>query len=303
MSTSYSHIAVMPSETLTGLDVQEGLIYFDCTLGGAGHSKMILEQLNGTGHLYSFDQDINVIQSHKEEATKYENWTLVHSNFENIPEYCKENNIEITGGLLMDLGLSSIQLDNPERGFSYQHESQLDMRMDTDLEISAYEVINHFKEKEIADIFYNYSEERLSRQIASKIIEKRPIETNKELADLIKEIYWKRYHKHSKTHPATKCFQALRIYVNRELEVLENLLEAIPGLLSENAKVVIISFHSLEDRVAKLFFKKKSDDYKFELDFKKPLEASREEMKVNSRSRCAKLRAGKFTVKENNLCQ
>ncbi len=299
MSSSYSHIAVMPNETLSELKVQEGLVYFDCTLGAAGHSKMILEKLNGTGHLYSFDQDINVINQHQAEADKYENWTLVHSNFENIPKFCSENNIKITGGLLMDLGLSSIQLDDPERGFSYQHDTKLDMRMDTNLEISAYEVINHFKEKEIADIFYNYAEERLSRQIASKIIESRPIETSQELADLIKDIYWRRYHKKSKTHPATKCFQALRIYVNRELEVLENLLDSIPEILEEEARVVIISFHSLEDRFAKLFFKKKDDDYKFELPFKKPLEASREEFKENSRSRCAKLRAGIFRRKEN----
>ncbi|NQY78775.1 MAG: 16S rRNA (cytosine(1402)-N(4))-methyltransferase RsmH [Candidatus Caenarcaniphilales bacterium] len=302
MSSSYSHIAVMPTETLSELNVQEGLVYFDCTLGAAGHSKMILEKLNTTGHLYSFDQDINVIKQHQAEADKYENWTLVHSNFENIPNYCKENNIKITGGLLMDLGLSSIQLDDPERGFSYQHDTKLDMRMDTDLEISAYEVINHYKEKEIADMFYNYAEERLSRQIASKIIESRPIETSQELADLIKDIYWRRYHKKSKTHPATKCFQALRIYVNRELEVLKSLLDSIPEILEKEARVVIISFHSLEDRIAKLFFKKKDDNYKFELPFKKPLEATREEYKENSRSRCAKLRAGIFRSKENQ-CQ
>ena len=289
----------MPAETLNELSVQEGLIYFDCTLGAAGHSKMILEQLNGTGHLYSFDQDINVIEKHQKLADTHSNWTLVNENFENIPNFCKENNIEITGGILMDLGLSSIQLDDPDRGFSYQYETKLDMRMDTNLEISAYEVINKFKEKEIADIFYNYAEERLSRQIASKIIENRPIETSKELADLVKEIYWKRYHKHSKTHPATKCFQALRIYVNKELEVLENLLDSLPEILLENSRVVIISFHSLEDRIAKLFFKKKSEDYKFNLPFKKPLEATREEFKENSRSRSAKLRAGIFKKKNN----
>ena len=205
--SEFKHIAVMPSETLLELNVQEGLVYFDCTLGAAGHSKMILEKLNGTGHLCSFDQDLNVIEKHQIEANKYNNWTLVHSNFENIPEYCKENNIKITGGILMDLGLSSIQLDDPERGFSYLHETKLDMRMDMDLEISAFELINQFKEKEIADILYNYAEERLSRQIASKIIESRPIETNKELADLVKEIYWKRYHKHSKLTLQLKPFK------------------------------------------------------------------------------------------------
>lgn len=300
MSLDYSHIAVMPNETLSELKVQKDLIYFDCTLGAAGHSKMILEKLNGTGHLYSFDQDKNVINQHQEEAKSIPNWTLVHSNFEEIPKFCKEQNIKITGAILMDLGLSSIQLDDPERGFSYQHETKLDMRMDTDIEISAYEVINQFKEKEIANILYTYAEERLSRQIASKIIESRPIETSQELADLIKDIYWRRYHKKSKTHPATKCFQALRIYINRELEVLENLLNSIPEILEEEARVVIISFHSLEDRIAKLFFKKKDDNYNFELPFKKPLEATREEYKKNSRSRCAKLRAGIFRKSKIN---
>ena len=278
----------MPIETLDQLDIQEGKVYFDCTLGAAGHSKLILEKLNGSGHLYSFDQDIDVIERLNDEVSKHENWTIIHSNFENIPKYCQEHNIKISGGVLMDLGLSSIQLDDPERGFSYQHESRLDMRMDQDLEISAYEVVNQFKEKEIADILYNYAEERLSRQIAKQIVENRPIETNLDLATIIKETYWRRYHKHSKTHPATKSFQALRIYVNKELEVLENLLNALPETLEAKSRVVIISFHSLEDRIAKLFLKNKV----FELPFKKPLEASAEEKKLNSRSRCAKLRAG-----------
>ena len=280
----------MPIETLHQLDVQEGKVYFDCTLGGAGHSKLILEKLNQTGHLYSFDQDFKVIERLRGEAAKHPNWTIVHSNFENIPDYCISNNIDITGGVLMDLGLSSIQLDDPERGFSYQYDTRLDMRMNQDLEISAHEIINQFKEKEIADILYNYAEERLSRQIAKQIIESRPIATNLELAKIIKEVYWRRYHKHSKTHPATKSFQALRIYVNKELEVLENLLNTLPDILQSDARVVIISFHSLEDRFAKIFFKNKS----FKLSFKKPLEASREEQKTNSRSKCAKLRAGIF---------
>jgi 16S rRNA (cytosine1402-N4)-methyltransferase len=190
-----------------------------------------------------------------------------------------------------------MQLDDPDRGFSYLHDTPLDMRMDRDVSVSAYDVINTFKEADIANIFYNYAEERLSRQIAQRIIEQRPVETSKQLADLVKEVYWRKYHKHSKAHPATKVFQALRICVNKELEVLETLLESLPEVLADGATVAILSFHSLEDRIVKQFFKKANDKYKFELSFKKPLIATDEELKENSRSRSAKLRAARFILK------
>ena len=209
----------------------------------------------------------------------------------------KRMRLKSRGGILVDLGISSMQLDDPERGFSYLHDTPLDMRMDRDVSVSAYDVINTFKEADIANIFYNYAEERLSRQIAQKIMEQRPVETSKQLADLVKEVYWRKYHKHSKAHPATKVFQALRICVNKELEVLETLLESLPDVLTEGATVVIISFHSLEDRIVKQFFKKANDKYKFQLSFKKPLIATDEELKENSRSRSAKLRAARFILK------
>ena len=205
--SEFSHIPVMPSEVLEYLDIDKDKIYFDCTLGAAGHSKLILEKLTGQGQLYSFDQDINVIESHRElqasinsEALKQgftndrndtliENkWNLIHANFSQIQDFCEENEIKITGGILVDLGISSMQLDDPERGFSYLHDTPLDMRMDRDVSLSAYDVINTFKEADIANIFYNYAEERLSRQIAQKIMEQRPIETSKQLADLVAKI-------------------------------------------------------------------------------------------------------------------
>ena len=314
--SEFSHTPVMPSEVLEYLDVDKDKIYFDCTLGAAGHSKLILEKLTGQGQLYSFDQDINVIESHRElqasinsEALKQgftndrndtliENkWNLIRANFSQIQDFCEENEIKITGGILVDLGISSMQLDDPERGFSYLHDTPLDMRMDRDVSVSAYDVINTFKEADIANIFYNYAEERLSRQIAQRIIEQRPVETSKQLADLVKEVYWRKYHKHSKAHPATKVFQALRICVNKELEVLETLLESLPEVLADGATVAILSFHSLEDRIVKQFLKKANDKYKFELSFKKPLIATDEELKENSRSRSAKLRAARFILK------
>ena len=312
----FSHIAVMPAEVLEYLDIDPNKIYFDCTLGAAGHSQMILEQLSGRGRLYSFDQDINVINSHRrlqdlinaksresgfksdlDSELSRNKWNLIHANFAELEAFCLEENIKINGGILVDLGISSIQLDDPERGFSYLSEAKLDMRMNPELEISAHEVINNFREVDLANIFYNYAEERLSRQIAERIIEKRPINSCLELADIIKQVYFRKYHKHSKVHPATKVFQALRIYVNKELEVLENLLNALPKVLEDGARVVIISFHSLEDRIVKLFLKKNTDNYKFELCFKKPLVASEAELKENSRSRSAKLRAAKFILK------
>lgn len=303
----FSHVAVMPAEVLQYLEIDPDKIYFDCTLGAAGHSQLILEQLTSTGCLYSFDQDINVINSHRplqhlintkaQENGFKSKWNLIHANFAELESFCREENIKINGGILVDLGISSIQLDDPERGFSYLSEAKLDMRMNPELEISADDVINNFRETDLANIFYNYAEERLSRQIAERIIEKRPIKSCLELADIVKQVYFRKYHKHSKVHPATKVFQALRIYVNKELEVLENLLDSLPKVLEHGARVVIISFHSLEDRIVKLFLKKSTDEYKFELCFKKPLVASEEELKENSRSRSAKLRAAKFILK------
>jgi 16S rRNA (cytosine1402-N4)-methyltransferase len=250
-STYYEHISVMPVETLDLLNVQSGKVYIDATCGAAGHSKLILDKLASTGQLFSFDQDKEVIARHEKEALKHTNWTLVHSNFENIYNYCLENSLKIDGGVLFDLGLSSIQLDDPSRGLSFNSNHKLDMRLDPDLEFSAYDVVNDYPADKLADIIYKYGEERLSRQIASEIERTRPLETCKELAELIKRVYVRRYSKTFKSNPATKTFQALRIHVNRELEVLENVLASLSKILLPGARIVIISFHSLEDRVTK----------------------------------------------------
>lgn len=283
----------MPNECLELLDIQEGKVYVDGTLGGAGHSKMILEKLAGTGHLYSFDQDIEVIKKHSEEAAKHPNWTLVHRNFAEVNDYCLENNIKITGGILLDLGLSSIQLDDPERGFSFNAETPLDMRLNPEADLMAEDIVNTWKEKEIADTIYQFGEERKSRLIAKEIVLKRPFQTCKQLGDLIKNIYARGANgKTFRVHPATKTFQALRIAVNSELDVLEEVLKLDPEVYEAGARIVVISFHSLEDRIVKNIFRDYKQEKKLEILTKKPLIATEEETDVNMRSRSAKLRAG-----------
>ncbi len=286
--SEFSHIPVLAKEVIEGLKIEAGKVYIDGTLGGAGHSKLILEQLAGTGHLYSFDQDGGVIEKQEEENKKFPNWTLVHDNFEAIVDYCKENDIKIDGGILLDLGLSSIQLDDPERGFSFFSEGRLDMRLNPDAQLDAETVVNKYNEKQLADIIFEYGEERKSRQIAAAIIRRRPISTCQELAKIIESCYARSYKKnYFKTHPATKTFQALRIYVNRELKVLEEVLKLDPEVYLPGARIAIISFHSLEDRIVKNAFR---DNMRLKILSKKPIEASDEEMKLNPRSRSAKLR-------------
>jgi 16S rRNA (cytosine1402-N4)-methyltransferase len=287
----YSHISVLLNEVLEHLAIEPDKTYFDGTLGAAGHSKAILEKLNKNGRLISFDQDPAVIQkiSSNKQAN---NWILENKNFQEIWAYCAEKKIEIDGGILLDLGLSSIQLDDPERGFSFHAETTLDMRMDTKLDLDAHDVINTFSEKDIADILYTYGEERKSRVIAKTIMENRPVNTCKELAEIIKRIYVKSSSRKTsfKTHPATKSFQALRIYVNKELEVLENLLKFDFDCLESGARIAIISFHSLEDRIVKNAFRNYKQEGKVKIITKKPLIATEDELEVNARSRSAKLR-------------
>jgi 16S rRNA (cytosine1402-N4)-methyltransferase len=289
------HKPVMPKEVLEYLDIRPGLVYVDGTLGGAGHSSMILEKLGSTGHLYSFDQDQSAIDLHQDKANSIENWTLINKNFAEINNHFLSHGLKITGGLLLDLGLSSIQLDNPERGFSFNSDSELDMRLNPEGDIKAQDIVNKYKEKEIADIIFEFGEERRSREIAREIIAKRPFHNCKELGDLIKNIYARRSNgKTFKVHPATKTFQALRIAVNMELDVLKQVLNLDPDVFETGSRIVVISFHSLEDRIVKNFFrdfKQGNNGIKLEILTKKPLLASEEELEYNMRSRSAKLRA------------
>lgn len=287
------HKPVLAKEVIDYLKPEPGKIYFDGTLGGAGHSNLILD--SGVKHLYSFDQDINVINSIRDSSHKLrsDNWTLVHDNFANMANYCRKHDINIDGGVLLDLGFSSIQMDDMERGFSFNSEAQLDMRLDPEAELTAEIVINKYSEKEIADILFELGEERKSRIIAKKIIESRPIKTCKELAEIIKYVYVRGAQgKTFKTHPATKSFQALRIFVNDEIDVLKDTLRDIQKFMAPGARLAIISFHSLEDRIVKNYFRDGKKET-WEILTKKPVIAGPEELHENPRARSAKLRVGK----------
>lgn len=285
------HISVLADEVLEYLDVQPNKIYFDGTLGAGGHSKLILEKLQNTGHLYSWDQDSSAIN--QIENSNYSNWTLINDNFENINKFCRNNRIKITGGVLLDLGFSSIQMDNPARGLSFQGDGPLDMRLNPEGDLEAADIINKYREKDLANLIYKYGEEHHSRQIAQAIIKSRPLKSTKELAELIKGVYIKLSRgKTFKIHPATKTFQALRIAVNRELEVLEKFLNLDPEVFEPGARIVIISFHSLEDRIIKNQFRKLAkESHTLRILTNKPICPTENEINSNPRSRSAKLRA------------
>ena len=227
------HISVLLNEAIEGLNIKDGGIYVDCTLGYAGHSKEILKR-NKKGWLYAFDQDSDAIEySSKILSSIGNNYEIIKSNFVNLKQELEKRNIKKVDGILFDLGVSSPQLDNAQRGFSYQHDARLDMRMDKSNPISAYEVVNNYKESELITIFYKYGEERYSKSIARHIVEYRknkPIETTLELVDIIKSSVPEKYKR--ETHPAKRCFQAIRIEVNKELEVFESALKDAIDMLN-----------------------------------------------------------------------
>lgn len=298
------HISVMLNEALDYLNIQEGKTYVDCTLGGGGHSREILKKLNGTGHLYSFDQDINVIEKQRaefaEEFPEWDNYTFVHSNFSGLADYCYKNDLIIDGGLLFDLGISSIQLDDPDRGFGFNKKGPLDMRMDQSTSPSAYDVVNSYKEEDLANIIYKYGDERFSRRIARDICSRRPLENTSQLAEIVGRVYYsKRKGQKSKSktksiHPATRTFQALRVYVNKELESLELILTSLRRFSEHSTRVVVISFQSQEDRIVKWAFregaKTELESKVYKILTKKPALPTEDEIQENIRSRSAKLR-------------
>jgi len=284
------HVPVLLNEVIEGLSIKEDGIYVDCTLGLGGHSKEILKRLSDKGLLIGIDQDEEILKQAKDNLKDFKNVLFFNENYTALPEILKKSGIEkITGGVLLDLGVNSLHFDIKERGFSFQNEAPLDMRMDNRSEFTAYDIINHYREEEIADIIYKYGEERFSRRIARKIVEARKrtksIKTTTELSNIVLSCYPK--SKWFKTHPATKTFQALRIEVNKELEVLDKFLRFIPELLCEKVRLSVISFHSLEDRIVKNFFKGCEE---FKIITKKPITPTEDEMRDNPRSRSSKLR-------------
>jgi 16S rRNA (cytosine1402-N4)-methyltransferase len=278
---TFSHIPVLSQEVITGLNIQPGGNYLDLTVGGGGHSRLILE----TGEdvkITCVDQDEDALKAAQENLAEFgDRVKFIHSNFANFQ--FTENSYD---GILADLGVSSYHLDNPERGFSFRNTANLDMRMNQQQSLTAGDIINEWEEKELADIFFKYGEERLARKIARRIVEKRPFNTTTELAEAIAYSVPPKY-RHGRIHPATRVFQALRIAVNDELKVLETLIEKAPNALIPGGRIAIISFHSLEDRPVKHGLRN-SDSLRVLT--KKPIIATEEETKRNPRSRSAKLR-------------
>ena len=279
-----SHVSVLFQEVIDFLAPHEGGRYIDGTVGAGGHSAGILEASSPTGRLLGFDADPKSLAVAKENLARFgERAILVHSNFENLKTIADQNNFAPVDGIVLDLGLSSMQLADAERGFSFLTDGTLDMRFNPDEETNAAELVNTLSEKELADLIYAYGEEHASRRIARAIVYARPIKTAAHLASVIEKSMGRR----GKIHPATQTFQALRIAVNREIDVLENVLPQAVELLKPQGRVAIISFHSLEDRIVKNFFRS-SDQLRVLT--KHPVRPSEEEVQTNSRSRSAKLR-------------
>lgn len=280
-SPIFSHIPVLSQEVITGLNIQPGGNYLDLTVGGGGHSRLILETAEDV-KITCVDQDEDALKAAKENLSKFgDRVKFIHSNFANFQ--FPENSYD---GILADLGVSSYHLDKPERGFSFRNTANLDMRMNQQQSLTAGDIINEWDEKELADIFFKYGEERLSRKIARRIVEKRPFNNTTELAEAIAYSVPPKY-RHGRIHPATRVFQALRIAVNDELKVLETLIEKAPNALITGGRIAIISFHSLEDRLVKHGLR---NSPLLRILTKKPIIATEGETKENPRSRSAKLR-------------
>ena len=310
----FKHYSVLLEEAVEGLNIKEDGIYVDCTLGGAGHSLEILKKLT-TGKLYAFDQDNVALENAKIKLSEYaDKVVFIKSNFENLKEKLAEQNVYEVDGVLYDLGVSSPQLDTPERGFSYNYDTRLDMRMDTDASISAYEIVNEYSYHDLVRIFYRYGEEKFSKQIARNIEKKRelaPIETTFQLVDIIKESI-PAAKRRTGGHPAKRVFQAIRIAVNNELSVFESSLEQAIDIVKVGGRISVITFHSLEDRICKQIFNSyaKNKDIpknlpvlpeeslsKLKLITRKPICPSEKELEENNRSRSAKLRVAQVQTK------
>ena len=308
MTEDFKHYTVMKNEAVDALNCTNGKIYVDCTLGGGGHSELILQRISPNGRLIAFDVDDDAITAAKSRLKNYKNLTIVKNSYTNIKQVLSDLGIEkITGGVLFDLGASYHQLTKQQRGFSFTKEAPLDMRFNQDAELSAFDVVNGYSEDELVKIFSDYGEERFSKRIAKRIVEQRKhksIETTTELSQIIISSV---PPVKSRIHPATRVFQAIRIEVNNELQNVKNTLKDVLDLLDFGAIISVISFHSLEDRIVKQVFKYYASKCHcdknqiicncpppvLEIVTKKPLVASEAEVSENPPSRSAKLRIAK----------
>lgn len=301
------HKTVLQEEAVEQLNIKADGIYVDCTFGRGGHSLKILEKLSLEGHLYAFDQDADAKRHAEQYFSQFQNFTFIHENFKSLKKALEDLNVNQVDGILFDLGVSSPQLDESERGFSYQHDALLDMRMDRRSPLTASEIVNEWPYEQLISIFFQYGEEKFSKQIARKIEQARKqkrIETTGELVEIIKEAIPAPARRKG-GHPAKRIFQALRIAVNDELNAFESALKQSIDLLKTSGRVAVITFHSLEDRICKTVFKQASegpelprgipvvpDSYKpaMKVITKKPILPSENEIKNNRRARSAKLR-------------
>ena len=306
--TNFSHKSVLLNECIDALNIRAGLTYVDCTAGGGGHSLEIAKRLQGGARLICFDRDKDAIKAATERLKDYlDKVTFVNENFSSLGRVLDEMEVNNLGGVLADLGCSSYQFDTPERGFSYMHDAPLDMRMDTDSPLSAYDVVNEYSREKLQRIIYEYGEERYASKIASAIFNSRqihPIKTTGELSEIIKNAIPKA-NRINGPHPAKRTFQAIRIEVNGELDAIAPLIKDATMRMVPGGRLAIISFHSLEDRIVKETYKELSVGCTCPRDFpicvcgkkpylkeisKKPILPSDEELNENPRSRSAKLR-------------
>lgn len=312
MTNDFKHTTVLLQETVDSLAIKPDGIYVDATLGGAGHSALLLSHLGPQGHLYAFDQDQTAIDHAKKRLGKYLDQgqvTFIKANFRQLKDQLAERGVTAIDGICYDLGVSSPQLDERERGFSYKKDAPLDMRMDQTQALTAYEVVNHYEFQDLVKIFFRYGEDKFSKQVARKVEQARqvkPIETTTELADLIKSAKPAKELK-KKGHPAKQIFQAIRIAVNDELGAAEESIYQAIDLLKPDGRIAVITFHSLEDRLTKQIFKEKTsldlpkglpivpDHLKASLELvnRKPILPTAEELEANNRAHSAKLRVAR----------
>lgn len=303
----FAHVPVLLTECIDFLKINPDGIYVDGTMGGAGHSLEIVKRLSKDGRLIGIDRDIEALNHSKNRLKDYTNVTFVQDNHDNIKSILERLQIENVDGILLDLGVSSYQLDEPTRGFSYMHDAPLDMRMNKEDKFSAYDVVNKYSEEELTQIFYMYGEEKFSKKIAMKIAEKRkvaPIQTTFELVECIKSALPAAALR-EKQHPAKRVFQAIRIEVNQELEYLKDCVKDSVLCLKPGGRLVIITFHSLEDRIVKKAYEDLEGKCICPKELpmcvckrvsfgrivtKKPIESNENELKINPRARSAKLR-------------
>lgn len=299
MAEERIHIPVMCKELIEHLNLNKGKTVLDCTVGLGGHADVILKEIGPGGRLVGLDQDEQALEIAKNRLEKFDNCILMQANFRKIDAILDRLQIDMVDGMVFDLGISSLQLDSTKRGFSFRFDAPLDMRMDRTLRLSAFDLVNFLPQEGIADILRKYGQERWSNRIARAIVRERKksmIVSTRQLADLVKR---NTPSKHIKIHPATRTFQALRIAVNDELEALREGLNKCVNYLKPGARICVLSFHSLEDRIVKNQFRNFAKEGKLKIITKKPIRPTQQEASANPRARSAKLRVAERTEEKS----